>query len=97
MDGVGLIVGIDRFMSEARALTNFAGNSVATVLIGSWTGGLDRERLDRVLEGREPFDETTMLDDHGSHDDHVDHVDHHPNGAHAPAHDHARAEVPAGR
>ncbi len=50
-----------------------------------------------VLEGREPFDETTMLDDHGSHDDHGVHVDHHPNGAHAPAHDPARAEVPAGR
>ncbi len=32
LDGVGLIVGIDRFMSEARALTNFAGNAVATVL-----------------------------------------------------------------
>src|SRR6476646_4267001 len=63
LDGVGLIVGIDRFMSEARALTNFAGNSVATVLVGHWTGGLDRSRLDRVLEGREPFDETTMLDE----------------------------------
>jgi aerobic C4-dicarboxylate transport protein len=59
---VGLIVGIDRFMSEARALTNFAGNSVATVLIGQWTGGLDRARLDRVLSGDDPFDETTMLD-----------------------------------
>ena len=34
VDGVGVIVGIDRFMSEARALTNFAGNSVATVLVG---------------------------------------------------------------
>ena len=63
LDGVGLIVGIDRFMSEARALTNFAGNSVATVLIGAWTGGLDRERMDRVLAGLDPFDETTMLDD----------------------------------
>jgi len=63
VDGVGLIVGIDRFMSEARALTNFAGNSVATVLIGAWTGGLDRGRLDRVLAGDDPFDETTMLDD----------------------------------
>ena len=62
VDGVGLIVGIDRFMSEARALTNFAGNSVATVLVGSWTGGLDRERLNRVLAGEEPFDEQTMLD-----------------------------------
>jgi len=64
LDGVGLIVGIDRFMSEARALTNFAGNAVATVLVGSWTGGLDRARLDRVLAGDEPFDETTMLDEH---------------------------------
>jgi aerobic C4-dicarboxylate transport protein len=62
VDGVGLIVGIDRFMSEARALTNFAGNSVATVLVGAWTGGLDRERMDRVLAGEEPFDEATMVD-----------------------------------
>jgi aerobic C4-dicarboxylate transport protein len=60
--GVGLIVGIDRFMSEARALTNFAGNSVATVLVGSWTDGLDRSRLDRVLAGELPFDERTMVD-----------------------------------
>jgi aerobic C4-dicarboxylate transport protein len=56
-------VGIDRFMSEARAVTNFAGNAVATVLVGHWTGGLDRARLDRVLGGELPFDETTMLDD----------------------------------
>jgi aerobic C4-dicarboxylate transport protein len=61
--GVGMIVGIDRFMSEARALTNFAGNSVATVLVGHWTGGLDRDRLDRVLSGEQPFDERTMLDE----------------------------------
>ena len=59
VDGVGIIVGIDRFMSEARALTNFAGNSVATVLVGHWTGGLDRERLDQVLAGDRPFDERT--------------------------------------
>ena len=63
LDGVGLIVGIDRFMSEARALTNFAGNSVATVLVGHWTGTLDRAQLDRVLSGDDPFDETTMMDD----------------------------------
>jgi aerobic C4-dicarboxylate transport protein len=63
VDGVGLIVGIDRFMSEARALTNFAGNSIATVLVGHWTGTLDRDRLDRVLGGDEPFDERTMVDD----------------------------------
>ncbi|WP_436759680.1 cation:dicarboxylate symporter family transporter [Streptosporangium sp. V21-05] len=70
VDGVGLIVGIDRFMSEARALTNFAGNAVATVLIGTWTGEFDRERATEVLAGRAPFDETTLLDDdeHGGDD-----------------------------
>jgi aerobic C4-dicarboxylate transport protein len=63
VDGVGLIVGIDRFMSEARAVTNFAGNAVATVLIGNWVGEFDRDRAARVLSGEEPFDEATMLDD----------------------------------
>jgi aerobic C4-dicarboxylate transport protein len=62
LDGVGLIVGIDRFMSEARAVTNFAGNAVATVLIATWTRELDRARLDAALSGRSPFDESTMLD-----------------------------------
>ncbi len=62
VDGVGLIVGIDRFMSEARAMTNFAGNAVATVLIGQWTGELDRERARQVLAGAVPFDERTLLD-----------------------------------
>jgi aerobic C4-dicarboxylate transport protein len=64
LDGVGLIVGIDRFMSEARAVTNFAGNAVATVLIATWTRELDRAQLDAALSGRSPFDETTMLDEH---------------------------------
>ncbi|MDH6109257.1 aerobic C4-dicarboxylate transport protein [Kitasatospora sp. MAP12-15] len=62
VDGVGLIVGIDRFMSEARALTNFAGNAVATVLIGHWTGELDHARASEVLAGRLPFDETVLAD-----------------------------------
>ncbi|KOU20464.1 C4-dicarboxylate transporter [Streptomyces sp. WM6372] len=67
VDGVGLIVGIDRFMSEARALTNFAGNAVATVLIGTWTKEFDRERATEVLAGRLEFDETTLIDDgHGA-------------------------------
>ncbi|GAB3200264.1 C4-dicarboxylate transporter DctA [Geodermatophilus arenarius] len=65
LDGVGLIVGIDRFMSEARALTNFAGNAVATVLVATWTRQLDRERLEAALSGAAPFDEARMLDDHG--------------------------------
>ncbi|EMD27016.1 C4-dicarboxylate transporter DctA [Amycolatopsis azurea] len=63
VDGVGFIVGIDRFMSEARALTNFAGNAVATVLIGTWTNEIDREQLDRTLNGESPFDEATLLDE----------------------------------
>ncbi|MFD6332901.1 cation:dicarboxylate symporter family transporter [Streptomyces niveus] len=66
VDGVGLIVGIDRFMSEARALTNFAGNAVATVLVGTWTKEIDRARVDEVLAGRIPFDEKTLVDDHGA-------------------------------
>ncbi|WP_052865069.1 cation:dicarboxylate symporter family transporter [Streptomyces niger] len=66
VDGVGLIVGIDRFMSEARALTNFAGNAVATVLIGTWTKEIDKARVEEVLAGNRPFDETTLVDDgHG--------------------------------
>ncbi|MDX1870562.1 cation:dicarboxylase symporter family transporter [Mycolicibacterium sp. 120266] len=66
LDGVGLIVGIDRFMSEARAVTNFSGNAVATVLVGSWTKTIDRARVDAVLRGDVPFDELTMVDsDHG--------------------------------
>ncbi|OIK05523.1 cation:dicarboxylate symporter family transporter [Streptomyces monashensis] len=67
VDGVGLIVGIDRFMSEARALTNFAGNAVATVLVGTWTKEIDKERVRRVLAGELPFDETTLMDEgHGT-------------------------------
>ena len=65
LDGVGLIVGIDRFMSEARALTNFAGNAVATVLVATWTDQLDRGELDAALSGAAPFDEARMLDEHG--------------------------------
>jgi aerobic C4-dicarboxylate transport protein len=64
LDGVGLIVGIDRFMSEARAVTNFSGNAVATVLIGNWVGEFDAEQAKRVLSGDEPFDEADMLDEH---------------------------------
>jgi aerobic C4-dicarboxylate transport protein len=63
VDGVGLIVGIDRFMSEARALTNFAGNAVATVVIGNWTGEFDRDRALSVMAGDIPFDPASMLDD----------------------------------
>lgn len=49
--GLALILGIDRFMSEARALTNLVGNGVATLVVAKWTGGLDGERLRRQLDG----------------------------------------------
>jgi aerobic C4-dicarboxylate transport protein len=67
VDGVGVIVGIDRFMSEARALTNFTGNAVATVLVGTWTKEIDKEQVERVLSRQDPFDESTMsVDDHSA-------------------------------
>jgi aerobic C4-dicarboxylate transport protein len=66
LDGVGLIVGIDRFMSEARAVTNFSGNAVATMLVGSWTKTIDKDKVNTVLRGDDPFDELTMVDDHAS-------------------------------
>lgn len=48
--GIALIVGIDRFMSEARALTNLTGNGIGTLVIARWTGQLDRKRLHAVLD-----------------------------------------------
>jgi aerobic C4-dicarboxylate transport protein len=50
--GMGLILGIDRFMSECRALTNFIGNAVATIAIARWEGDLDTARLTDVLNSR---------------------------------------------
>jgi aerobic C4-dicarboxylate transport protein len=49
--GLALILGIDRFMSEARALTNLIGNGVATIVVAKWTGDLDEARLARHLDG----------------------------------------------
>ena len=46
---VALILGIDRFMSEARALTNLVGNGVATVVVAKWCGALDDQRLQQEL------------------------------------------------
>ena len=48
--GLALILGIDRFMSEARALTNLIGNGVATLVVARWTGDLDKARLARELD-----------------------------------------------
>ena len=47
--GMALILGVDRFMSECRSLTNFIGNAVAAIVVARWEGKLDRDRLDRAL------------------------------------------------
>jgi len=52
--GLALILGIDRFMSEARALTNFIGNSVATLVVAKWCKALDSAKLTAVLNGETP-------------------------------------------
>ncbi|KQV55615.1 sodium:dicarboxylate symporter [Caulobacter sp. Root343] len=48
---LAVLVGVDRFMSECRALTNLVGNGVATLVVARWEGALDRDRLTRVLRG----------------------------------------------
>ncbi|HEY8683479.1 MAG TPA: dicarboxylate/amino acid:cation symporter [Rhodanobacter sp.] len=50
--GMALILGVDRFMSECRSLTNFMGNAVATVVVARWEGALDSEQLDLALSHR---------------------------------------------
>ncbi len=50
--GLALILGIDRFMSEARALTNLVGNGVATIVVAKWCGQLDEKQLQQVLHRR---------------------------------------------
>jgi len=55
--GMALILGVDRFMSECRSLTNFIGNAVATVVVSRWEGALDRQRLDRALGGTPAADD----------------------------------------
>ena len=49
--GLALILGVDRFMSECRALTNFIGNAVATLVVAGWEGALDRQKLTAALAG----------------------------------------------
>jgi aerobic C4-dicarboxylate transport protein len=49
--GLTLLLGVDRFMSEARAITNLIGNAVATVVIAKWDGALDLGRARRILDG----------------------------------------------
>ena len=57
--GMALILGVDRFMSECRSLTNFIGNAVATIVVSRWEGKLDQEQLAAALSGQ-----TALADPH---------------------------------
>jgi aerobic C4-dicarboxylate transport protein len=59
--GLALLLGIDRFMSEARAITNLIGNGVATVVVSRWEGELDVERARGILAGVEEVEEEEAL------------------------------------
>lgn len=65
--GLALILGIDRFMSEARALTNLVGNGVATIVVAKWVKELDHKKLDDVLNNRAPDGKTHELSSYSHH------------------------------
>ncbi len=60
--GLALLLGIDRFMSEARAITNLIGNGVATVVVSRWEGELDLERARGILAGVEVMEEEEYVE-----------------------------------
>ncbi|WP_440901490.1 C4-dicarboxylate transporter DctA [Actinosynnema sp.] len=67
--GIALIVGIDRFMSEARALTNVVGNGIGTLVIAKWQKQLDGEQLKRVLDDPDSVDVDRLMDQQHGDDD----------------------------
>ncbi|MGH7957117.1 MAG: dicarboxylate/amino acid:cation symporter [Opitutaceae bacterium] len=56
--GMALILGVDRFMSEARAITNFIGNTVATLIVAKWEGAFDATKAGEILAARKGDDVT---------------------------------------
>ncbi|OLP54425.1 C4-dicarboxylate transporter DctA [Rhizobium rhizosphaerae] len=61
--GMALILGIDRFMSECRALTNFIGNAVATVVVARWENELDKEQFAAAMAGKLETDPVAIVDE----------------------------------
>ncbi|MGO4879530.1 MAG: dicarboxylate/amino acid:cation symporter [Bryobacteraceae bacterium] len=59
--GLTLLLGVDRFMSEMRALTNLVGNGVATIVVAKWEHELDEGRMQRVLDGQEEIEGDVLL------------------------------------
>lgn len=64
--GIAIILGVDRFMSECRSLTNFIGNAVATIVVSRWEGALDRDKLNAALHGQQTGDAAPIRDLHGA-------------------------------
>ena len=66
--GLALLIGVDRFMSEARAITNLIGNGVAVVFVSKWDNALDSRRMHRILNGESVLEaeepEEVLLADH---------------------------------
>jgi aerobic C4-dicarboxylate transport protein len=60
--GLTLLVGVDRFMSEARSITNLIGNAVATLVVARWEGAIDMDRARRILSGNTPVEEAGPVD-----------------------------------
>jgi aerobic C4-dicarboxylate transport protein len=69
--GIALIVGIDRFMSEARAITNVIGNGVGSLVVAAWQKGLDKERLNEVLDNPDLVDVDDLLEKQHAESDKV--------------------------
>jgi aerobic C4-dicarboxylate transport protein len=68
VSGMVLLLGVDRFMSEARAITNTIGNAVGTMAIARWVGALDRARAQRVLDGGGDPEDPRRLHEDGEED-----------------------------
>jgi len=62
--GLALIIGVDRFMSEARAITNFIGNTVATLVVAKWERAFDATKAGEILAGSEPKEAATVILNH---------------------------------
>lgn len=71
--GMVLLLGVDRFMSEARAITNTIGNAVGTVVVARWVGAVDRDRMESILNGKElPYE--TAANEFGHETDVTPHI-----------------------
>ncbi|WP_100159527.1 dicarboxylate/amino acid:cation symporter [Proteus columbae] len=71
--GMALILGIDRFMSECRALTNLVGNACACIVVARWENALDKERMNDVFSGRisrEDFVDDNLISDNANKEPH---------------------------